>query len=290
MNGKFSETGSAIFRRGILSLCLVVFMCAPSRAVDSYDLDRDLRIQDFSKEVVRLNVFDEASSDKWAAAHGGQRSRLSPSLSEDADIIGGEEEPRLAPDDKIKIAFSEMGQLNRAVYRIDKDGRIHLPLAGAVAVGGLSVSQGRDAIDKALSGYIYAPQTQVEMDRSGRFMVLGAVDRPGVFEFQDNFTVMEGLLLSQYNTRTAKLKNVIVIRGSKKKQTVFKLNLYKMIAQGDRTDNIFLKPGDLVLVPTGVVANIQTYLQNFYRGVLIWYGLGGQDIIKKGEPFVGPVN
>ena len=80
------------------------------------------------------------------------------------------------------------------------------------------------------------------------------------------------------------------MRGAVGKPVVVRLNLSKMIKDGDRTDNILIKPGDMIYVPTSFISNLKGFLATVGRLVSVWYTLGGQDILEEGEPFFGPIN
>jgi hypothetical protein len=46
----------------------------------------------------------------------------------------------------------------------------------------------------------------------------------------------------------------------------------------------------MIYVPRSYISNIDRFLGRIYRYVVIWYGLGGQDIIEEGDPFFDAIN
>ena len=100
--------------------------------------------------------------------------------------------------------------------------------------------------------------------------------------------IMEVLYKARYS-KSAKMQNIFIMRGTVDKPVIKAVDLKKMLKYGDRTDNIYLKPGDLVYVPTSTFANVEAFIAATYRKILLWYGLGGQDIIQPGKPFLGPI-
>jgi protein involved in polysaccharide export with SLBB domain len=215
-------------------------------------------------------------------------------ISQQMDIISGDMEKRylIVPGDTLLLEFYDGGKLNSNLYRVGGEGEIHIPLVGPFKIVGLSVTEARDSIDAAISRYIRHPRTTLKVNTMGRVMIFGAVEYPGVISISKNLTAMEGILSlpGGYDKKTAELRNVIIIRGPVDKPDVIKLDLKKMITSGDLSDNILLKPGDIVYVPTSLISNVEEFIGTVYRYILTWYGLGGQNIIEPGQPLLGPYN
>jgi hypothetical protein len=69
--------------------------------------------------------------------------------------------------------------------QVMSDGQIHLPLVGAVRVGGMNVSQAQRSIIEAYAdGFIKEPQVSVYLLQKGttNVLVLGEVTQPGVYQ------------------------------------------------------------------------------------------------------------
>lgn len=97
---------------------------------------------------------------------------------------GRDAEYRVGPGDTIEVAVFEVEDLDRSVT-IAADGRIRLPLIGAIEVGGNTPREIEAQISSLYAdGYLRNPQVTVSVVdfRSQPVSVLGAVREPGVYQ------------------------------------------------------------------------------------------------------------
>lgn len=109
---------------------------------------------------------------------------------------------RLGRGDEIHVEFAGRPELNEK-YTVGPDGRITLPLAGAVRVDNLTREQAGDAIVGALAPYYTGLAVSVGVDRytSNRVLLLGAVERPGFVSFDRPPSLLE--VVTRGGTATA---------------------------------------------------------------------------------------
>lgn len=182
--------------------------------------------------------------------------------------------------DTLTIAFKDRDQINRAAYKVSEAGEVFLPLLGPVKVVDLNRKQARERIDAMLKEYIRDPKTAIAVNTDGRVMIFGAVGRPGIFNMSGKMSVMESILSAGgYNKQTAELASVIIIRGPAEKPILLKVNLKKMVTRGDRSEDVNVKPGDFIFVPTSFISNLEKFWGTFYGYLMQWYGLGGEPFI-----------
>ncbi len=79
--------------------------------------------------------------------------------------------------------------------------------------------------------------------------VLGKVRRPGIIEYEDGLTVLQAILRSGGFDLGAARSKVKIVRGEGDQQRDFRANLEDLMDKGDRSGNISLLPGDIVIVP-----------------------------------------
>lgn len=98
----------------------------------------------------------------------------------------------LGRGDDIHVEFAGRPELN-AKYTVGPDGRITLPLAGAVSVDNLTREQAADAIVSALTPFYSRLAVNVGVDRytSNRILLLGSVQRPGFVSFDRPPSLLE---------------------------------------------------------------------------------------------------
>jgi len=105
---------------------------------------------------------------------------------------------RIGPEDLLEISVYEDEKLNKTV-RVSSQGDISLPLLGVLKVEGLTAVQLEREIRDLLSERLYQnPHVSVFIKeyRSQRISVIGAVEKPGVYDVIGQKTVLEGLALA----------------------------------------------------------------------------------------------
>jgi protein involved in polysaccharide export with SLBB domain len=92
--------------------------------------------------------------------------------------------------------------------------------------------------------------TLVLPENERKFYVLGEVTRSDAFPLKPEARVLDGITTAGGSTREADLTKVMLIRKDEKGQPVARrLDLKKMMTQGQMADNEPLRPGDVLFVP-----------------------------------------
>jgi polysaccharide export outer membrane protein len=161
----------------------------------------------------------------------------------------GLSEYTLGPGDSIEITVLGEPDLTRTVS-VRPDGRINLPLIGDVEAAGLTPTQLSERIATALRSYLKNPQVAVSVREFQRAFVylVGQVMRPGAVEIQRGWTVLEVMgVAGGVTPRAAARRTTIIRRGTG--QTL-NIDLDRLLSKGDRTANVAVEPGDIIMVPT----------------------------------------
>lgn len=196
---------------------------------------------------------------------------------EQLEIITGDEETRyiIVPGDTLTISYSDRKERAGAVYKVSAEGFIFLPLIGKVQISGLNRRDARAKLNHLFGVYIRRPEVKLTVNTSGRFMVLGEVGTPGLQMLSPNLTVFEAIMKAGgYDKDSAKLSSVVLMRGGLGEPILKRLNLKKMVKKGDRTDNIHVKPGDLIFVPKTFISSMTKFKDIVYNYVNTYYGFG----------------
>jgi len=102
---------------------------------------------------------------------------------------------------------------------------------------------------------------------------LGQVARPGAYPMGESITVLEAIAKAGSYTESAALQSVTITRKSEAKTAkVIKVDLKKVIVEGDRSKDVSLKPGDVVYLPKKKSA-WDIFDRYFIRGILPVVGL-----------------
>lgn len=83
-----------------------------------------------------------------------------------------------------------------------------------------------------------------------KVLVLGEVKSPGAVFIKDKLTIIEALVEVGGGTPQANLKEVKVIHFGENKPRMFSLNVERAFKKMNKKDNILLRSGDIVFVPT----------------------------------------
>ena len=89
---------------------------------------------------------------------------------------------QIGPDDLVEVSVFNVEEMHRKL-RVDTDGKIQLPLVGAVQVTGLSEGQVTGEIAKRLEKFVRDPQVSVFVVeyKSQQVAVTGSVAKPGLY-------------------------------------------------------------------------------------------------------------
>ena len=156
----------------------------------------------------------------------------------------------LQPGDVLSISVWKEEDLQQVVL-VRPDGGISFPLTGDLQASGKTVEQVRQIITRKLSKLIPDVQVSVALQElNGNLIyVVGKVNRPGVYPFNQNVDVLQALGMAGGATAFAALNDIKVLRreGGQLKSISFR---YGDMEKGKNLQqNIILQSGDTVLVP-----------------------------------------
>lgn len=176
----------------------------------------------------------------------------------------------IGPGDVMEISVWQHPELDRMVT-VRPDGKISFSLIGDVNTTGLTPAELDGVITRRLSEYVQNPEVTVIVSgvsiRSMQILILGQVARPGAYPMGESITVLEAIAKAGSYTESAGLRSVTVTRKSRGGHEVIKVNLEKVIVEGDRSKDIVLEPGDVVYLPRKKSA-WDIFDRYFIRGIL----------------------
>lgn len=171
----------------------------------------------------------------------------------------------LGPGDRVEIIVYRNDDLRRTI-QIDTSGKITYPMVGDIQAAGLSIFQLRDKIRDGLSKYIINPQVSVGVTavQSQKVIVLGEVKNPGLFSLDIPMTTLDVISKAGGFTTDAKQKSILLIRGGLEKPELITLNIDKFFNDYDMTQNVHLRNGDILYVPTTFIADVVRFFNQLY--------------------------
>lgn len=154
----------------------------------------------------------------------------------------------LGPADVIHINVWKNTDLSQTVT-VGPDGFISLPLLGDVHVAGMTANDLAQALSTKLTSYIMNPQVTVSVVdiRSRLVYVLGQVGKPGSYPLIGPVNVLQLIAQAGGLSTYANRKGITILRASKGGTEKIRFN-YNNVVHGDGTQNVFLQPGDTVVV------------------------------------------
>src|SRR5580693_7356359 len=155
----------------------------------------------------------------------------------------------LGSDDQLHITVWKEADFS-VTLPVRPDGKISLPLINDIQAAGLTPMELRDSITEKLKKYIADPRVTVVVTamNSQRIFVTGEVVHSGPMNLLPQMTVLQALAQAGF-TQFASLKAIYLLRTQNGKQQKLPFN-YKDVVKGNHPEqNIFLKPGDTLVVP-----------------------------------------
>ena len=119
-------------------------------------------------------------------------------------------------------------------FTIAGSGFIALPLIGEVDVRGLTSTQLQQRIAaKLLDGYLQDPKVAVEILSTRPFYILGEVNKPGQYPFDNGLTVLGAVAQAGGFTYRAKTKEALIKHAGEDEEAVYEVTAKTMVAPGD---------------------------------------------------------
>ncbi len=177
---------------------------------------------------------------------------------------------KLGPGDKIEIELISDPTNTRTLTTVGPDGKIYFYLLPGLDVWGLTLDETRARIEEELKKFIREkPQVGVTLRlvESKRIWLLGRFQAPGVYPMPTPMTLLEAISVAggtmSFNGSTdvsqiasseelADLRRSFVVRKGK----MLPIDFYRLMKEGDLSQNIYLEPDDFVYLPPATAREI----------------------------------
>ena len=170
---------------------------------------------------------------------------------------------KLGPEDIISVEVFNQERYSRKGITIPPSGRISLSLIpGGVFVNGKTVDEVAEIIRKRYDEYIIEPQVSVSLDKamSYRYSIVGDVGTPGVRLMSRRMTVAEAVAEAGGVLSTGDRSKVYVLRRQAGDTLApIPVNV-SAIYKGKAADNVYLVPGDQIVVPGNKMKKVKEWL------------------------------
>jgi len=179
---------------------------------------------------------------------------------------------RIGPRDVITLTVYAGGELQtRLDLTVSEKGTINIPFIGSVSAAGRTIFELESLITQPLAqDYFVNPEVNVAVKEyhSLQYFISGAVESPGLYEMTSKATLLE--LLAKAGGVLPTRGNVAYIQRkatnhngegqeSKDRSSIsdpIKVDLKKLLDQGDMSQNRALESGDVVYIPPEKTLNL----------------------------------
>ena len=159
----------------------------------------------------------------------------------------------IGPEDVLEITVWRNADLSKIVT-VRPDGKISLPLIGDVEAVGKSAGQLAELIAIRLKEYKENPQVSIVVQQVNSYAiyVMGEIARPGKFPLKSKTTLLQAITLAGGFTPSAARNKLVVFRfgAQGQKDIKIKASYDDIILRDSSPQNIELKPGDTIVVPS----------------------------------------
>lgn len=181
------------------------------------------------------------------------------------------------PGDVLTVRFYYHPELD-SIQAVRPDGRISLTLFQGIEVAGLSPEELHAHLTQLYSREFIDPVITVEIEKKSdnTVFVTGQVAQGGLKALSSNLTIGQMLAQSDVKVPDADLGSVLLIRKHNDTDyAAYKLNAN--LENGPERD-IYLSPGDIVVVPRNTITIIGDFIQKYIRDIIppqmnIYYGM-----------------
>ncbi|MGH8277130.1 MAG: XrtA/PEP-CTERM system exopolysaccharide export protein [Steroidobacteraceae bacterium] len=184
------------------------------------------------------------SAPTTAAAQTGAPAELPPQEASSQYQIG--------PGDPLEVFVWRNADLSQTVP-VRPDGRISTPLVENMAAAGKTPSQLARDIEAVLSEYIRTPKVNIIVTHPlsvlSEVKVVGQVGHPQAIPFHEGLTVLDVVLQAGGLGPFAAGNRAELIRTENGKTHEVRIKLVNLMQKGDLTQNLPVKPGDVIVVP-----------------------------------------
>jgi len=158
---------------------------------------------------------------------------------------------------------------------VDPSGNISYLMVGTVAAAGRTIDDLRADLQKRVSGKLVRGVAQVSPVRFGSqtYTILGELNYPGTYLIEGRTTILDaiararGIRTGYFRNSTAEMadyRGAVLMRGGKAVPVDFE----SLMKSGDVTQNVELRNGDILNIPSSLVRNIYVLGEvNFPRTV-----------------------
>ena len=175
-----------------------------------------------------------------------------------------ERNPRyqICKGDVVELHFSITPEFDQTLT-VQPDGYIAVRDVGDLHVEGQTIPQLTRTLETAYKDILHDPLISIVLKDFEKpyFIVGGQVGKPGKYDLRGDTTVVQALQIAGGMSEDAKHSDVYLFRRvSNDWVETTKLNVKKMMHNGNLAEDLHLRAGDMVFVPKNTFSKIQRFI------------------------------
>lgn len=176
---------------------------------------------------------------------------------------------RFFPGDEVEVTIFSAPELSRNAT-IGPDGRLALPLIGAVRAADLTAEELHDLLVAAYASHLRMPELTVtpRSYASRQVFVGGEVARPGIYEMPANMDAFQAIALAGGFLPSAQRGDVLVMSRATGHSTVTQIDLSMRAVRSGLPGAQPLQRYDVVYVPRSRISQVNVFMQQYVRDAL----------------------
>jgi polysaccharide export outer membrane protein len=170
---------------------------------------------------------------------------------------------QLHTGDSVAISFPFTPELNQPNVAVQPDGYVSLQGLGELLAAGKTIPEFRKLLQDAYAKIVSPQAIAVELKDFEKpyFLVGGEVGHPGKFELRSDTTVAGAVAIAGGFKETSKHSQVLLFRRVSDEWMEAKmLDMKKMLSTGNLSEDLHLRPGDMIYVPKNAISKIKPFL------------------------------
>jgi polysaccharide export outer membrane protein len=158
---------------------------------------------------------------------------------------------QLRRGDSFDIEFAFSPEMNQTVT-VQPDGYITAKVIGGLRAEGLTIPQLTDSLKSAYAHILNDPVITIVLKDFEKpyFIAAGQLGRPGKYDLRSDLTVTEAVAIAGGFNDKAKHSEVVLFRPAPNGMFETRIiNVKKLLASRELSEDVHLQPGDLLFVP-----------------------------------------
>ncbi len=184
---------------------------------------------------------------------------------------------KIGMGDEVEVKFFFAPELNDKM-QVRPDGKISIMFAQDVQAAGQTPEELAAAIKKALVGHVKQLDLVVIVRNFGsqRVFIGGEVFKPGPVQIPAPESMLQVLTEAGWITPFAGPERILLVRrGSDRKESIYPVDVNKLLTGEDMTQNVIVQPGDFILVPPSDAVAADRWVDHNIRQILPFSSTAG---------------